>query len=238
MALALPQGNPQKRYIAYPLAHVPLRQLDLEKLPAFFDWAGYSADALPPPDRIEDDFRRWDQSYDSLSEAGKAAVGDNRLPAVIAQIRSELRAWDGLVADAQGMRYAQVEVLLETAARRSTLSLLAPRRLGFPQVFTSGPVQMSGGECWYDPLALAREDGRLLLEGFAWPSEEEPRCVLRRSSGRVFALGPNSEYSGLISRLGLPKNTVCAVMCYESLSDLTARYLAEVCEPPSRQVRK
>jgi hypothetical protein len=237
LALALPQGKPQKRYIAYPLAHVPLRQLDLEKLPAFFDWAGYSADVLPLPDRIEDDFRRWDQSYDSLSEAGKAAIGDNRLPAVIAQIRSELRAWDGLVADAQGMRYAQVEVLLETVARRSTLSLLAPRRQGFPQVFTSGPVQMSGGECWYDPLELAPEDGRLLLEGFSWPSEEEPRCVLRRPSGRVFALGPNSEYSGLISRLGLPKNTVCAVMCYESLSDLTARYLAEVCESPPQNTK-
>jgi hypothetical protein len=238
LTLALPQGNAQKRYIAYPLAHVPLRQMDLEKLPAFFDWAGYAPDGQPPPDRVEDDFRRWDQSFGGLSEAGKAAISDDRVAAVVAQIRSELKAWDGLVADTQGMHYTQVEILLEPVGRRSKLSLLAPRREGFPQVFTSGAVQVTGGESWYESLELGPEDGRLLLEGFSWPSEEEPRRILRRQSGRVFALRPNPEYTGLTSRLGLPKNTLCAVLCHESLSDGAASYLAEICESPPRPTKE
>ena len=73
-SLVLPQGNVQKRFIAYPLAHVPLRQLDLEKLPIFFEWAGYSSEIQPTIERLEDDLRRWDQSYGSLSSAGREAL--------------------------------------------------------------------------------------------------------------------------------------------------------------------
>ena len=93
--------------------------------------------------------------------------------AVLAQVRSELRSWDGLVSDSEGVRHSQVEILLETIGRRSKLSLLAPRREGFPEVFSSGPVQMTGGDSWYDPLDLNPVDGTLLKEGFSWTSENQ-----------------------------------------------------------------
>jgi hypothetical protein len=233
-SLVLPQGNVQKRFIAYPLAHVPLRQLDLEKLPTFFEWAGYSSEIQPTMERLEDDLRKWDQSYGSFSSAGRDALNDGRMVAVLAQVRSELRSWDGLVSDSEGVRYSQVEILLETVGRRSKLSLLAPRREGFPELFSSGPVQMTGGDSWYDPLDLNPEDGTLLKEGFSWTSENQTNCVLRRSPGMVFALAPNSDYSGLVSRMDLPKGVVCAVLCHQSLVTAVASYLASVCDSVPR----
>jgi hypothetical protein len=233
-SLALPPGNAQKRFIAYPLAHVPLRQLDLEKLPSFFEWAGYSSENLPSTERLEDDLRRWDQSYGSFSNAGQKALNDSRVGAVLTQVRSELRAWDGVVSDSTGIRYSQVEILLETIGRRSSLALLAPRREGFPETFSCGDIQLSGGDSWYDPLPLKPRDGALLLEGFSWPSENRPSCVLRRAPGLVFVLAPHAEYSDLVSRNGLPKDITCAVLCYESLLDAVNAYLANICETAPR----
>src|ERR1035441_9693637 len=117
---------------------------------------------------MTDDLRRWDQSYASFSEAGRAALNDSRLSAVLAQVRSELRAWDGLTTDSQGQRRAQVEILLDSVMRRSRLFLLAPRKDGYPQVFASGSLELSGGESWYDPLELGPDDGELLLAGVSW----------------------------------------------------------------------
>lgn len=233
-SFVLPAGTAQKRFIAYPLAHVPLRQLDLEKLPAFFEWAGYSSENLPSRERLEDDLRRWDQSYCSFSNAGQKALNDSRVGAVLTQVRSELRAWDGVVSDSTGIRYSQVEILLETIGRRSNLALLAPRREGFPETFSCGAIQLSGGDSWYDPLPLKPEDGALLLEGFSWPSEDRPSCVLRRAPGLVFVLAPHAEYSDLVSRTGLPKDITSAVLCQESLLGAVDSYLASVCQAAPR----
>ena len=230
LTLALPGNSTQKKYIAYPLAHVPLRQLDLEKLPVVFSWAGYSSDTQVSPERMTDDLRRWDQSYASFSEAGRAALNDSRLSAVLAQVRSELRAWDGLTTDSQGQRRAQVEILLDSVMRRSRLFLLAPRKDGYPQVFASGSLELSGGESWYDPLELGPDDGELLLAGVSWQSEEDGKCILSRPAGKAFVLAPNSEYSGLVSRTEIPKDTLCAVLCHESLVQSVGSYLAGVCD--------
>lgn len=236
-SLVLPPGNAQKRFIAYPLAHVPLRQLDLEKLPAFFDWAGYSSENLPSIERLEDDLRRWDQSYGSFSNAGQKALNDSRVGAVLMQVRSELRAWDGVVSDSTGIRYSQVEILLETIGRRSNLALLAPRREGFPETFSCRDIQLSGGDSWYDPLPLKPGDGALLLEGFSWPSEDRPSSVLRRAPGFVFVLAPHAEYSDLVSRTGLPKDVTSAVLCHESLVGAVDSYLASICQAAPRHFR-
>jgi hypothetical protein len=237
-SLVLPQGNIHKRFIAYPLAHVPLRQLDIEKLPTFFESAGYSSEMPPTLERMEDDLGRWNQAYGSFSSAGCDAFNDGRKAAVLAQVRSELRAWDGLVSNSEGKRSAQVEILLETVGRRSKVSLLAPRREGFPETFSAGPVQMTGGESWYDPMELKPEDGALLKDGFLWASENQQECILRRPPGNVFVLAPNSEYSGMVSRIELPKGVVCAVLCHESVATTVGLYLATICESTPRPFRE
>jgi hypothetical protein len=237
-SLVLPQGNIHKRFIGYPLAHVPLRQLDIEKLPTFFEWAGYSSEMPPMAERMEDDLNRWNKAYGSLSTAGSNAFNDGRKTAVIAQVRSELRVWDGLVSNSEGTRSAHVEILLETVGRRSKLSLLAPRREGFPETFSSGPVQMTGSESWYDPVELKPEDGALIKEGFSWTSENQRECILRRSPGTVFVLAPNSEYSGMVSRMELPKGVTCAVLCHESVAPAVGTYLSTVCDSVPRPFRE
>lgn len=235
-SLALPDADVEKRYISYPLGHVPLRQLDLEKLPTFFNWADYSSGSLISPERIADDFRRWAGSYSILSQAGRDALGDSRSPAVLAQIRSELRSWDGSVVDAQGSRYVQVEVLLENVKRRSLISLLAPRREGCPEVFRCGDVEIIGGNDWFDPLELVPADGRLLEQGFTWPADGSPNWVFRRPPAEIIVLAPNAEYSGLVTRTQIPKDVCCAVLCHERVAERVINYLKEICDVAPRAI--
>ncbi len=232
--LALPAAGAQKRYIGYPLAHVPLRQLDLEKLPAFFSWADYSPGSSVSPERIEDDFRRWAYSYGMLSQAGREALEDSRAPAVLAQIRSELRFWDGSVLEAHGVQSVQVEVLLENIRRRSRISLLAPRHEGYPEVFRSGEIEMAGTQGWYDPVELTPTDGPLLEHGFSWPADGNPSRVLRRPAAKVIVLAPNTDYSELVSRTQIPKDASCAILCHERVAARVGSYLGTICDEAVR----
>jgi hypothetical protein len=230
--LVLPDADDHRRYIAYPLAHVPLRQLDLEKLPAFFDWAGYSPTSAVSQDRVADDLRRWDQSYSRLSQAGKDAMTDQREPAVIAQVQSELRAWDETVPSAHGPRIVHADLLLETAMRRPKLYLLVRRKEGFPQTFRSGEAELNAADSWYDPVELRVADGPILQSGLTWISDENASFIVRRLPAIAVVLAPNPEYSGFVSRGSLPKQTLCAVMCHESVTEAVQEYLRRVCGVP------
>jgi hypothetical protein len=229
-SLVLPNADDQRRFIAYPLAHVPLRQLDLEKLPEFFDWAGYSPEKRVSPARLADDLRRWEQSYDRLSHAGKTALADDRSGAVLAQLTSELRAWDGTVGTTQGTRSVQAEVLLEAAMRRFRLSLLVPRREGFPPVFRTAQVELTASDAWYEPVELGAGETTTLLNGFTWTHDQNASYVVRRLPSKAIVLAPNSEYSGFVSRHDLPKDTSCAVLCHDSVVETVAAYLRTICD--------
>jgi hypothetical protein len=230
-SLVLPNADDQRRFIAYPLAHVPLRQLDLEKLPEFFDWAGYSPEKRVTPERIADDLRRWEQSYDRLSQAGKSALTDERSAAVLAQLTSEFRAWDGTVATTQGIRSVQeAKILLDAVMRRLGLFLLTPRREGFPAVFRTTQVELNAVDAWYEPIELGLEESGSILHGFTWVHEHNPNYVIRRLPSKAIVLAPNAEYSGFVSRPDLPQDTVCAVLCHDSVVDVVSAYLREICD--------
>lgn len=234
VSLALPAAGAQKRYIGYPLAHVPLRQLDLEKLSAFFSWADYSPGSSVSPERIEDDFRHWANSYGMLSQAGREALKDSRAPAVLAQIRSELRLWDGSVLEAHGVQSVQVEVLLENIRRRSRICLLAPRHEGYPEVFRSGEVEIAGTQDWYDPVELTPTDGPLLEHGFSWPADGNPSQLMRRPAAEVIVLAPHADYSELVSRTQIPKDVTCAILCHERVAARVGSYLGTICDEAVR----
>lgn len=229
LTLALPEADAHRRYVAYPLEHVPLRQLDLEKLPAFFEWAGYRAGESVAVAALGHDLDQWSRSRAALSEAGREALRDGRRPAVLAQAAAEIRAWDGTVAESAGVRQPQVEIVLSMAMRRPQLHLLAPCREGYPPVFRAGEIEISGGPGWYDPLELGPGDGHLLLDGFEWAAEGAPGCLLRRPRALAVVLAPSEEHSGFVSRRHLPKEMLCAVLCHEPTAGRVAPYLAEVC---------
>jgi hypothetical protein len=230
-SLVLPNADDQRRFIAYPLAHVPLRQLDLEKLPEFFDWAGYSPDKRVTPERMADDLRRWEQSYDRLSHAGKSALADERSAAVLAQLTSEFRAWDGTVVTTQGTRSVQeAKILLDAVMRRLGLFLLTPRTGGFPAVFRTTQVELNAVDAWYEPIELGPEESGSILNGFTWVHETNPNYVIRRLPSKAIVLAPNAEYSGFVSRPDIPKDTACAVLCHDSVVDVVSAHLREICD--------
>jgi hypothetical protein len=229
-SLVLPNADDQRRFIAYPLAHVPLRQLDLEKLPEFFDWAGYTPEKRVTSARIADDLRRWEQSYNRLSDAGKAAMEDERSAAVLAQVTSELRAWDGTVATAQGTRSVQAEILLDAVMRRRRLFLLVPRREGFPPVFRTAQVELNATDSWYEPVELGPDESDTLRNGLTWVHEQNPSYVVRRLPSSAVVLAPNAEYSGFVSRPDLPKDILCTVLFHESAVDVVTAYLHKICD--------
>ena len=223
--LVLPGGDVGvRRFIALPLTHVPLRRLDIEKLPTFFDWAGYSAGAGVPLTKLSLDLHRWARSYAALSAAGNAALTDERRHAVIAQLALELEAWDGSVTEPNGRRSASVELMLDIVRFRPDLFYLPRRPEGFPSHFDDGIHVLDAGEDgWYDPLQLSADDGQELSDGFEWTCTD--RVSMRRPPASVVPLGPSPDYTGFLSRSNLLRGTPCAVLCEERIVQVAADYL-------------
>ena len=59
---------------------------------------------------------------------------------------------------------------------------------------------MTGSDYWYDPLDLKQLNETFLKKGFSWTSENQT-VLSFVVTGMVFALAPDSDYSGLVSRM-------------------------------------
>lgn len=227
--LAMPDANTgAKRYIAFPLTHVPLRQVDIEKLPEFFAWACYTPGQIAPLNKLEADILRWGNCYFTLT--GRKALADKRRKAVIAQVNNELELWDGAVNDSYGRRSASVEILLDIVRRQPQFSFLPRCPDSFPSFFKYGELHLeSSGEGWYNPIALAEKNGRDLREGFSWATKSTNiEFVLKRAGCCAIALAPSSDYTGFVSRHSLPSGIACNVLVHEDVANDAREYLEEI----------
>lgn len=227
--LAIPEANAEaKRYIAFPLTHVPLRQVDIEKLPEFFAWAGYTPRQIAPLNKLEADILRWGNCYFTLT--GRKALGDKRLKAVIAQVNNELELWDGAVNDSHGRRSASIEILLDIVRRQPQFSFLPRCPDSFPSSFNYGELNLeSSGEGWYNPITITEKNGRDLREGFSWTTKTNNiEFVLKRSGCSAIALAASSDYTGFVSRHSLPSGIACNVLVHEDVTNDAKKYLEEV----------
>jgi hypothetical protein len=225
IATVKPESS-SKRYIAYPLAHVLLRQIDVEKLPDFFATAGYEPESRVSHDKINADLDRLDYAF---SKPGKAALNDNRRKVAITEIVRELERWDGSVKEAIDRRSTRIEMLLEFRNRRPQLYYLPRQPPEFPEVFDDGVNRFeSSEEGWYSLSPVTREHGEALLNGFAWESTvERTQFVLKRLGTRAIGFVPsnNHSYSGYLSRPRLIRGAPCSVLVHESLHEQTEDYL-------------
>jgi hypothetical protein len=230
-ALALPGPEPGlRRFIAYPLGHVPLRQVDIEKLPDFFDWAGLEPASKADPAFLGDAFRRWAAARGLVSRAGEQSIEDERRPAVESQLALELEAWDGSWTDRSGQRTAAVHVLLDYRRRQPHLFFLPRRPLSFPPMFDDGShVFQSGEQGWYDPVPIATEDGAALADGFQWTcSSPQGQVTLHRPPTAALALRPASDFTGYLSQRGIPLGIESAVLCVKPMEAAAEEYLTAV----------
>ena len=218
-----------RRFVALPLMHVPLRRVDIERLPEFFGWAGYEPGARIVRSKLDQDLAKWSMGRSVFTNAGMAALADDRRAAVLAQVAHELESWDGSHTDSLGRRSAQVEVLLDVVQGRPEISYLARRPAAFPHVFDDGVHAFEAfDEGWYDPVRIPSEDGRELVEGFEWEIVAgRLRLVLRRQGASAIAL-PESEYTGYVSRKGLQLGARGAALCCDGLATQAAEYLSEI----------
>jgi hypothetical protein len=219
-----------RRYVALPLTHVPLRRMDIEKLPEFFAWTGYEPGARVAASDLEPSFIQWVESRSVLSRAGTAAVRDQRRLSVVAQVAQELEAWDGSTTDALGRRSAPVHVLLDIVRRQPELYYLPRRPANFPAVFDDGVhVFESGEEGWYDPVRLPPEDGGDLTHGFSWEVYAgDTRVALQRAGASTIALVPSRDYTGFLSHRGLLRGVACSALCREDLAEKAEQYLSSI----------
>ncbi len=226
--LAMPgQENTARRFVALPLTHVPLRRLDIEKLPAFFGWAGYSAGARVGEERLLSDLQHWARSYAALSTAGASALADERKHAVVSQVAQELAVWDGTATESGGRRNASVEIMLDIVRYRPDLFYLPRRPEGFPTYYDDGVhVLNAGDDRWYEPLPLLADAGPELSSGFEWRSRADSLLGFRRPPSAVIALAPSTDSTGFLSRSSLPRGTSCAVLCQSSLAGVAGEYLS------------
>lgn len=219
-----------RRFVAFPLTHVPLRRVDIERLPDFFVWAGYEPGARIQRQRLDQDLASWTLGRPVFTMAGRAALADERRGAVLAQIAQEVEAWDGSYTDTVGRQSARVEVLLDVVQRQPELFLLARRPPRFPATFDAGTrLFEAADEGWYDPVALQRDDGDNLTLGFAWEvASAERKFLLRRPGATAIALPPSPEYTGYLSQRALRLGVPCAALCRDNLEAEASRYLSEV----------
>ena len=231
--LAMPKSDVGfRRFVALPLAHVPLRSLDIEKLPVFFSWAGYQPGARVRHDRLLADMKRWQQSRNMLTRTGTGALYDDRSSSVSAQVSAELEAWDGSFCESAGRRSALVEIQFDVVQRSPVFFYLPRRPPGFPRVFEGGErVFEASDEGWYDPAKLRQEDGELLESGFEWLSHAGGiDCTLRRSGALVIPFTPSSSYSGFLSSRRLLRGVKCSVLCRDNIVPTVKDYLSEVAQ--------
>jgi hypothetical protein len=240
ISLAFPARNSGVGHIInIPLSHVPLRQIDLRKLPSFFSSHGYNPGSITSRHKLERDFMRW-AGLSRLTHSGLAALNDERLSAVMLQVAQELEAWDGVIDDAAGTS-ASVELQMDFVRHRPQLYYLPRRPRGFPELFEAGHCTFeSCEEGWYDPVPVPPEDGGVLAEGFAWTITCKARTLsLRRSGSHAIALAPAPFQAGYVSRQRLLLNVRGAALCREHLADEAAAYLKRItgnhCSPEKSQ---
>lgn len=236
-ALALPGPDAGlRRYIAYPLYHVPLRQVDIEKLPQFFDWAGLEAGSKAEAAFLGEAFERWASGPGILSRAGHSALVDERRPAVEVQLALELEAWDGSWTDRAGCRAAAVHVLLDFRRAQPELFFLPRRPLSFPATFDDGSHVFAAGEQgWYDQVPIATDDGPVLESGFHWVcSSPQGQVSLHRPQSSAIALRPAPDFTGFLSSRNLPLGVESAVLCISAMEAATAEFLSTVTGARSR----
>lgn len=236
--LALPERDWGVGHIRdIPLSHVPLRQIDLNKLPKFFSFFGYQPGSRTSRIQIERNFRRWLDASPRLTRSGMAAFSDERRSVVLTQIVQELDAWDGLVKEAGNADSADIELQLEFVRRRPQVAYLPRRPRAFPEIFTAGVLTFeSCDEGWYDPVLVPRDHGSRLAQGLAWSAPHNGcTLTLHRRGTNVIALAPSPLQSGYVSRNGLLLNIKCAVLCRLETTDEAAQYLNNItgsrCEP-------
>jgi hypothetical protein len=232
--LAMPRGDVGfRRFVALPLAHVPLRSLDVDKLPAFFSWAGYQPGGRVRHDRLLSDLRRWQQARNALTPTGAESLSDDRSDAVAAQVSAELESWDGSFYESESKRTtALVEVQFDVVQRSPVFFYLPRRPPGFPEVFDGGErVFEASEEGWYDPAQVRPEDGELLGNGFEWPSNVDGvQFMLRRPGAVVVALTPSSICSGFLSNRRLLRGVRCSVLVRNNVLSTVQDYLSEVAQ--------
>jgi hypothetical protein len=238
LAVPAPEAG-GRRFVGLPLAHVPLRSLDIDKLPDFFVWAGYQPSSEVTAERIADDFARWVRARGALTPAGVAAFADARRSAVLAEIRAELDSWDGACDESVSRRSASVEILFDPVQHRPELFYVPRRPSGFPARFDDGRHVFEGADDgWYGRISIAPPDGPDLANGFNWRSAHSGvEFALRRAATSVLSMVPGDDYSGFMSARGLRKNVQCAVLCQEGIVQSVVEYLSHVSERACRPLR-
>jgi hypothetical protein len=239
----LPDRNESTRfYVDLALSHVPLRKVDIERLPAFFLFADYGPGDSPPLHQLDAALQHWCNGNRRFTTAGTEALDDARRPAVLSQIAHELQAWDGVARNDKGQTVVNIELLLEFPNRRPTLMLVAKCPDGFPKLFKAdGHTLESVGGGWYQPTPVLPIDGPRLQQGFTWdcPLNATPVALRRSPAAAIAFVAKDSQEHGsaLVSNPGLFVGTKCAVMCLESLAGLVEQYLTRATGQQCRPIK-
>ena len=226
--LAAPNPALVRKYVAYPFAHVPLRQVDIDRLPQFFEAYGYEPGSRAPMDRLAYNLFEGAGPWRYFTESGQSALRDpHRRPFAVRQVAHELERWDGCRTDSSGARTASIELWMDIRRRRAQLHLLARRPGRFPEVIDDGDLVFeSSQDGWYEPIPLGADDGPLLSEGLrVGTARAQERFFLQLRMSDAVPFTPCEEYTGFVSDRVLRADTQCAVLCKESVVDEVARFL-------------
>jgi hypothetical protein len=234
--LALPEmRSGGGRYIAYPLKHVAFRQMDIAKLPLFFDWADFQAGQQLSANAIASKLDRWALVSQRLSKAGKNALQDERRDTVLAQVAKELKYWNGEFRDSHTntcVSKSRIEIVLDWEGRPKLY--FCPRRPpSYPTEWQDDENDLASndGDCWYDSLPILPTDGEKLRSGFQWEMRKVTNNFrLHRIGSECIPLSPSNQMANIkMSRNSLPLGVESAVLIHRNALDTVVPYLTEIC---------
>lgn len=225
-------------YVGIPLTHVPLRRVDIDRLPTFFAWAGYEPCSAVDRTHLLNDLTRWNHGATTLTRAGTIALEDpGRKNAVLEQVAMELLAWDGAVFDQKTSTEAvTAEIRFDLVVNRPFLYWVVRRLQSFPLEFCAedGRSFSSVDGEYYDEVLVIHGDGDALTNGFEWV-DATTRATIRRPASSAVAFGP-SRRAGLVSRRGLALGVVNAAIVNSSVLDEARTYLSAISGEACREV--
>ena len=230
--LVSPDRTVRRRFTAFPLAHVPLRQVDIERLPQFFEIHGYQPGMRPSVSQLAFDLVERSGPWTHLTKSGRIALADPlRHDFVIRQVLHVLEHWNGETTEAAGTRIASIDLGMDIRRRRAELHLLPRRPPGFPETLGGGAhVFVASYEGWYESVPLGPEDGPLLAEGLRVGSARgRGEFALQLRARLAVPLTPSPDHSGFVSDRALRADAQCAVLCKDEVADSVERHLEAIC---------
>ena len=224
--------------------HARLRDVDLRRLPGFFEARGFRPHQEVVPSSLAGRLRSWATRH--LTLHALHLLDSDRRTVVLEQVAEELGRWDGEVveiappASGRSARYGTICWQIRDDDDEFAIGISASRLDGFPDRF---PIPLGGQRAFdthggekYLPISFAAGDWPWLETklgtGFEFrcqTSGDNQVAALRWNGQQVIPFVPSTEAPVWVSSDALLLNSPCLILCHRDRLAAVTEYVHRAC---------